>query len=229
MTTLLDLLKGVEAALGSEYTTEGYDAESIRPVVRIIQRCFDEIAGPGTFVVRMMWEMPEFGGDSQLVAMSAVDDNMYCWDVPTPFGNDVDPLEVETAIGVIVADEDDPDYITPLIRLTDDENGTWDFIEPEEDPAPAPPPRAGAYFIHPECGRDDRWGPVLGPFPDYLQITYREIRNGAEDVIAWLGDDGDWHIKEDDQPYSDLVIWHEGAGPRVVIEDGKFVIFQQSQ
>lgn len=53
------------------------------------------------------------------------------------------------------------------------------------------------FFVRPECGFDDRWGPTLGPFPDWLQVTYRELRIEPDgDTIAWLGDDGLWYFAD---------------------------------
>jgi hypothetical protein len=52
------------------------------------------------------------------------------------------------------------------------------------------------YFVRPDCGRDGRNGPVLGPFPDYLELTYKLLRSGPNgDDVASLGDDGDWHFE----------------------------------
>lgn len=34
------------------------------------------------------------------------------------------------------------------------------------------------YFLRPECGWDERWGPTIGPFPDYVQLAYGEITIG---------------------------------------------------
>lgn len=51
------------------------------------------------------------------------------------------------------------------------------------------------YYVRPECGREDRWGPKIGPFPEFLQITYKSLRVGPDgDDIAWLEDDGDWRF-----------------------------------
>lgn len=41
------------------------------------------------------------------------------------------------------------------------------------------------YFVRPECGVENRWGPTLGPFDDFLQITYSTLRVGPDgDEIA---------------------------------------------
>lgn len=87
------------------------------------------------------------------------------------------------------------------------------------------------YFIRPERGREDACGPVLGPFDEFVQLTYSELRVGPEgDWLAYQPfGDADWHFSADldipiadpssmdgctaedwrSQGWSDLVIWAE--------------------
>jgi hypothetical protein len=36
------------------------------------------------------------------------------------------------------------------------------------------------YFFRPSCGSEDRTGPDIGPFPDYFELTYDELRVGPD-------------------------------------------------
>jgi hypothetical protein len=60
-------------------------------------------------------------------------------------------------------------------------------------------------------GRDDKEGPILGPF-DWVQLTYDEIRVSPNGDPVALFDEGDWHLYGDTnsgldrEPWSDVVI-----------------------
>ena len=81
------------------------------------------------------------------------------------------------------------------------------------------------FWFRPECGRDDRIGPDIGPFEDFLQLTYRELvcnGHGSTDtcVAVWNEEKGDWYLNGENptvkrcteardrkDPWSDLVIY----------------------
>jgi hypothetical protein len=91
------------------------------------------------------------------------------------------------------------------------------------------------YFVRPECGSVDMIGPTFGPFNEFIQLTYGEVRVGPDgDIIGGRGDDGMWYFetnyrcKNEDKPvpmslkeahncpedlpntpFSDVVIWAE--------------------
>jgi hypothetical protein len=72
------------------------------------------------------------------------------------------------------------------------------------------------FYVQFECGAEERWSEKIGPFPDFLQITYDLLRCEGDtfDIVAYFGRDGDWHIDEhysggDEDPYSDIIIWAE--------------------
>lgn len=47
---------------------------------------------------------------------------------------------------------------------------------------------------------------MMGPY-DFVQLTYRAFRVGPNgDEIAYLDDNEDWHLFEDDSIWSDVVI-----------------------
>ena len=48
-------------------------------------------------------------------------------------------------------------------------------------------------FVRFERGRDDVIGPTFGPF-EFLQITYGELRDDQDRTLAYLHEDGDWHL-----------------------------------
>lgn len=74
------------------------------------------------------------------------------------------------------------------------------------------------YYARLECGYEDRTGPTLGPFPDYLQLTYDDLCCGpggerlveycraAEHAVSTTG----WYVVGDYATwYSDIIIWAE--------------------
>lgn len=70
------------------------------------------------------------------------------------------------------------------------------------------------YFARPECGQEDRVGPTFGPFDEFLQLTYEDLRVGPDGKeIAQLGTDGYWHMRPEfcdpDIAWSDIVVWAE--------------------
>lgn len=77
------------------------------------------------------------------------------------------------------------------------------------------------YYARLECGCEDRVGPTLGPFPDYLELTYDNLRVGPEgEEIAqycWRGREtveySGWYAAIDDYQawYSDIILWGELA------------------
>lgn len=59
------------------------------------------------------------------------------------------------------------------------------------------------YFLRPENGSQDVWGPTFGPFDEFIQITYDTIcvgPNGA--IIAYKGDGdgGLWYFNKTYRP-----------------------------
>lgn len=71
-----------------------------------------------------------------------------------------------------------------------------------------------AYWARPECGSDDRFGPCLGPFKSFLQLTYDSLRVGEDGVeVAGLDEDGLWDVIGSKEKWSDLVIWAEPLKP----------------
>jgi hypothetical protein len=54
---------------------------------------------------------------------------------------------------------------------------------------------------------------VLGPFPEYVELTYNTLRIGPDgDPIAFLSEDnGRWYLQDEahPQPFSDLVVWQQ--------------------
>jgi hypothetical protein len=61
-------------------------------------------------------------------------------------------------------------------------------------------------YITPQCGREDREGPTLGPF-DYVQMRYTELIDQDNNTILFRSL-GDWYIFGDNlTPYSDIVIY----------------------
>lgn len=92
------------------------------------------------------------------------------------------------------------------------------------------------YFVRPETGCQDVFGPVLGPFDEYIQLTYGDIRVGPDgETIGCRNPQGMWVFnktyrpknKEIDVPcntkdahncpdfaaaeFSDVVIWAESV------------------
>jgi hypothetical protein len=70
-----------------------------------------------------------------------------------------------------------------------------------------------AYYVRPECPREDRVGKELGPFPDFLQLTYEDLRIGPDgDVIAQYNlNTGHWcfreNFRDNNEEWSDIVIY----------------------
>lgn len=51
------------------------------------------------------------------------------------------------------------------------------------------------YFVRPENGQKDQIGPTLGPFDDYIQLTYSHITVGPDgETIAYLEKNGLWYF-----------------------------------
>lgn len=71
------------------------------------------------------------------------------------------------------------------------------------------------YYFRLECGREDRMSEPIGPFDDFLQLTYTDLRVGPDGKeVAHFGRDGDWHLKDKEfgdpgERWSDIVIWAE--------------------
>jgi hypothetical protein len=52
------------------------------------------------------------------------------------------------------------------------------------------------YFVRPETGAEDRFGPKIGPFNQFLQLTYGTLRVGPNgDEIARRHEDGLWYFE----------------------------------
>jgi hypothetical protein len=91
------------------------------------------------------------------------------------------------------------------------------------------------YYVRPETGQDDVIGPTYGPFDEFIQLTYTEIRVGPDGATIGYHDeeDGLWHFPPTYRPqdrelpipcnrssahncpertlvgFSDVVIWAE--------------------
>lgn len=68
-------------------------------------------------------------------------------------------------------------------------------------------------YVQFERGRDDVWGPLLGPF-DWVQLTYGDLRIPEDgDTLAFFKKSGEWELTDlageyAGQVYSDLIISH---------------------
>jgi len=98
------------------------------------------------------------------------------------------------------------------------------------------------YFIRPESGAVDQIGPVIGPFKEFIQLTYGEIRIGPDGETIGGKDphDGMWHFDEHflesinaqicnyaeahncwglEKGFTDVVIWAERLNKKYGEED----------
>jgi hypothetical protein len=67
------------------------------------------------------------------------------------------------------------------------------------------------YFFRPECGKEDRVGPLIGPFPEFIQITYDWLRVGPDsDAVMERRPDGHWTLAAPTNPAGDW--WHRSTG-----------------
>ena len=72
------------------------------------------------------------------------------------------------------------------------------------------------YYFRLECGSEDRMSPVYGPFPEFLQLTYGELRTGPNgDFAAQYATDGYWYVRaslgDETVGWTDIVMWGEAA------------------
>lgn len=73
------------------------------------------------------------------------------------------------------------------------------------------------YWLRMERGAEDRMGDPVGPFSDYLQLTYDELTTLDGRTLALFGQDGFWHLNDPalgdiDAEWSDVVIWADNGG-----------------
>jgi len=54
------------------------------------------------------------------------------------------------------------------------------------------------YYLRPESGAVDQIGPVIGPFDEFIQLTYGEVRIGpnGETIGCHSPKDGMWYFDE---------------------------------
>jgi len=67
------------------------------------------------------------------------------------------------------------------------------------------------YYVRGENVATSTMSEDLGPFSDYMQITYGELRSGpdGDTIIASRNKDGLWELPEAEGLFSDLVMWAE--------------------
>lgn len=83
------------------------------------------------------------------------------------------------------------------------------------------------YFIRGETGSEDRIGPDIGPFPEYIQMRYNELTVGPNggSIGAYCQGEG-WSFYKpfgDEQTfYSDIIIYAEPLkqGQKFIVVDG---------
>jgi hypothetical protein len=115
-------------------------------------------------------------------------------------------------------------YCLPLVQQS---AGVWTTsdVPSRVDPSPRQGEQTMRFYFRPECGREGRMGPDIGPFDSYLQLTYGELTCEPEDstdnvVAAWDQTMGDWFLNRNNPtvkrctkardgklPWSDLVIF----------------------
>jgi len=109
-------------------------------------------------------------------------------------------------------------------------HGQWTACAKDVEDCPADnesvtPTQEVEFWFRPECGRDDRMGPEIGPFKSYLQVIYRELtcepESSTDNVLAWNDAAAyDWFLNRNNPtvkrctkavdgklPWSDLVIY----------------------
>lgn len=73
--------------------------------------------------------------------------------------------------------------------------------------------RSGAVFENENLGLRngvDSSALLLGPYPDFVQLTYEGLRVGPEGEHIANYADGYWYVEADDSPWSDVVIYAVG-------------------
>jgi hypothetical protein len=158
------------------------------------------------------------------------------------------PLAKHARLAILQGNEDAPIRVYLYIEnnlhtlpaiLEPDRHGKLVVIRQGDMPIPPPTPRL-SYWLRPECGREDRMGPDVGPFPDYVQLTYDLITTGPDGEIIGNQDGSDWRFVPSrnesgprqgeplptrrgrmhnctldnwhTMPWSDVVIWAEASG-----------------
>lgn len=75
------------------------------------------------------------------------------------------------------------------------------------------------FYLRPECGSDNRWGPTLGPFPDYIQLVHCHLTVGpdGDEIGYWIpqglaetGEENGWIFYQNywDNPEDDKIPIH---------------------